>query len=219
MKITDRLRKDADHIWSRIFEHPFVVELYSGILPMDKFIPYILQDYNYLVGAIRNFSIMVSRAESVGVMKDLVEIVNLEAESEFKGYGEFLVSFGYSLEDAACIEPGPMNVAYENFLLMTSSLKTVAESLAAVLPCFWSYHEIAMLYQQKLPSNGNRVYVDWATVYVSDEYITLLNKLKGLVDSLGQDVDYQKLKEVFIQGSRYEYMYWDAVYNRDGWPV
>ncbi|MBN1635525.1 MAG: TenA family protein [Deltaproteobacteria bacterium] len=219
MKITDRLRRDADYIWRRIFEHPFVVELYSGILPMDKFIPYILEDYNYLIGAIRNFSIMVSRAESVDVMKELVEIVRLEAESEVKGYGEFLVSLGYSLEDAAQIEPGPMNVAYENFLLITSSFKTVAEALAAVLPCFWSYHEIAVFYQERLPSNPNQVYVDWASVYVSDEYVTLLNKLKGLVDSLGQNFDYQKLKEVFIQGSRYEYMYWDAVYNRDGWPV
>ena len=32
MKVTERLRKDADNVWERIIEHPFVVELYSGTL-------------------------------------------------------------------------------------------------------------------------------------------------------------------------------------------
>jgi thiaminase/transcriptional activator TenA len=49
MKVVDRLRKDANAIWKKIIEHPFVVELYKGDLPLNKFKFYILQDYQYLI--------------------------------------------------------------------------------------------------------------------------------------------------------------------------
>ena len=47
-KISARLRRDADAIWKGIIKHPFVVELYEGVLPIEKFRFYVLQDYNYL---------------------------------------------------------------------------------------------------------------------------------------------------------------------------
>ena len=37
MKTTQRLRTQAEPVWSRIMELPFVVELYDGSLPIDKF--------------------------------------------------------------------------------------------------------------------------------------------------------------------------------------
>ncbi len=219
MKTTDLLHRDAGPIWSRIMDLPFVQELYTGSLPMEKFSAYILQDYTYLVDAIRNFSLIASRASSALVMKEIVDIAHLEAVSEFRGYEEFLDRLGYTLQEAAATEPLPTNVAYRNFLLSTSALKSTAEGLAAVLPCFWSYHEIAVFHTNLLEQNPNRTYRDWAAVYVSDDYMTLLEKLKDLVDTLADQVPYERLKEVFMTASRYEYLYWRSVYDGDAWPV
>ncbi len=219
MKTTDLLHHDTGPMWSKIMELPFVQELYTGSLPMEKFIAYILQDYTYLVDAIRNFSLIASRAPSAEVMKEVVEIAHLEAMSEFRGYEEFLGELGYSLEDAAATEPLPINVAYRNFLLATSAVKSTAEGLAAVLPCFWSYHEIAVFHKDLLEQNPNRTYRDWAAVYVSDDYMTLLHKLKDLVDTLAGQVPYERLRDVFMTASRYEYLYWRSVYDGDAWPI
>lgn len=213
MKVSERLRRDADNIWKRIIEHPFVVELYAGTLPMDKFKFYVLQDYNYLVSAIRNFGIISSRADSVDAMREVIEILYLESESEFKGYEEFLGKLGCTIEDAVNVEPIPVNTSYTSFLLSTSSLKSYAESITSVLPCFWSYAEIAEFHRDKLRENGNRLYTEWASVYLSESYLKLVGKMRGLVDKAGEDFQYKKLKTTFITASRYEYMYWDAVYN------
>jgi len=219
MKISEKLRKDAGHIWEKIFEHPFVVELYRGTLPIEKFKLYVLQDYNYLVDAIKNFSIICSRADSADVVKEIVDVTHLEATSEFKGYEELLNKLGYKMEDAKSVDPLPVNVSYRSFLLATSSLRPYQESITSVLPCFWSYSEIAKYHRGKLSENRNEIYVEWASVFLSEDYLNLVDKLKNLVDTCGQDFPYERLRDIFVTASRYEYMYWDATYKMEDWPV
>jgi len=219
MKVSERLREDADDIWEKIIEHPFVVKLYGGTLPMEKFRFYILQDYNYLIASIKNFSIISSKADSIDAMREVTEILHLESVSEFKGYEEFLEKLGYTIEDATNTAPISMNVSYVSFLLSTSSLKSYAESITSVLPCFWSYAEIAEYHKDKLRKNKNKFYVDWAEVYLSESYINLVKKIRRLVDDAGEKFSYEKLKKTFITASKYEYMYWDAIYNMDTWPI
>jgi len=219
MKVSERLRKDADNIWKRIIEHPFVVELYSGVLPIDKFKFYILQDYNYLISAIKNLSIISSKADSVDAMREIIEIVHLESVSEFNGYEEFLRKLGYTIKDAANVEPIPANASYVSFLLSISLSKSYAESIVSVLPCFWSYAEIAEYHKNKLEKNRNSLYREWASVYLSNSYLDLIRKIKRLADIASRQVPYEKLKKTFITASRYEYMYWDAIYNMHTWRV
>ena len=165
MKVSDKLRIDADNIWQSIIEHPFVVELYTGSLPLDKFKFYVLQDYNYLTSAIQNFSIISSRAGQVDNVNEVLEIAYLEAISELDAYEKFIKKLGYTLEDAINVEPIQMNVSYVNFLFSTSSLKSYEEAITSVLPCFWSYAEIAEYHKNKLKTNKNKLYIEWASVY------------------------------------------------------
>ena len=219
MRISEKLRKDAGHIWEKIFEHPFVVELYSGTLPMEKFRLYVLQDYNYLVSAIKNFSIICSRADSADVVKEIADIIHLEATSEFKGYEELLNKLGYKIEDAMNVDALPMNVSYRSFLLATSSLRPYQESITSVLSCFWSYSEIAKHHRDKLSKNSNGIYVEWASVFLSEDYLNLVDRLRSLVNTFCDDYPYKKLRDIFITASRFEYMYWDSAYKMEGWPV
>jgi thiaminase/transcriptional activator TenA len=196
-----------------------VVELYKGDLPLKKFKFYILQDYHYLITAMKNFGIIASRATSVEAMREVIDILNLEAKSEFDGYKEFLERLGYTLQDASKIEPIPVSVSYSSFLLSTSSMKSFAEAITSVLPCFWSYAEIAARHGDSLRINKNQLYKDWAEVYGTDSYLSLVEKIKKLVNYAGEGFPYEKLQSVFIAASRYEYMFWDAVYHQQEWPV
>lgn len=218
MKITENLRKDANPVWRKIVEHPFVVELYEGELPIKKFKFYILQDYHYLITAMKNFGIIVSKAPSVESMKEVIEILQLEAQSEFEGYKEFLGRLGHTIQEASEMEPIPASVSYSSFLLSTSSLNTYAEAITAVLPCFWSYAEIAAHHRDKLKRNENELYKEWAGVYYTEDYLHVVEKIKTLVNEAGKENSYEKLKTVFLTASRYEFMFWDAVYRRTEWP-
>ena len=217
-KVSERLKKDADTICREIFNHPFVVELYKGTLPIEKFKFYVLQDYNYLVNNMKNLSILSARAESVEAMREMLEIAHLEATSEFESYEKLLRDLGYTIEEAIRTEPTQTNISYSSFLLATSSLKTFWEGLAATLPCFWTYAEIAEFHKDKLNESKNGLYFEWASVYLTEPYRHLVNKMKGFLDD-ASNIEYEKLKEVFITASKYEYIYWSMAYEMEEWPI
>ena len=47
---SEQLQNDAEPIWQRIFDHPFLKEIKEGTLPEETFRYYLLQDYLYLEG-------------------------------------------------------------------------------------------------------------------------------------------------------------------------
>ncbi len=214
MTISEKLREDCDGIWKELIEHPFVEELYSGTLPLEKFEFYVLQDYHYLVTAMKNFGLIASRADSMEALREVARILHLEATSEFDGYEDLLGALGRTVEDAASASPMEVTLSYGSFLIAVSSTRPFAESITSVLPCFWSYAEIASRHREALASNPNRLYVDWAGVYFSDEYLSLVDRMKKLVDEAGESYPYDKLKRVFAEASIYENMFWDAVYQK-----
>ena len=218
MSLTGRLRQSADYIWERIFQHPFVVELYTGTLPFEKFKYYVIQDYNYLVTMYKCFSLIASRAE-YELARKMLELAYIEATTEMANYEKLLDRIGLKLEDVIKMEPAPTNTAYMNFLLTTCALGSPWEGLIAILPCFWSYAEIALRHKDKLERNPNRIYVEWASVYTTKEYLDLVRELREFIDRADIKEDYNKLERLFITASKYEYMFWDMAYKMEKWPI
>jgi thiaminase len=47
----------------------------------------------------------------------------------------------------------------------------------------------------------------------------MVEKIKFLVNKAAEEFPYRKLKSVFMAASRYELMFWEAVYNKEQWPI
>lgn len=215
MRLSEKLKKDTQDIWEKIYHHPFVKELFEGSLPEYKFRNYILQDYNYLISSIKNFALLAAKADNVAVMKKLINMSHSEAYGEFKGYENFLKKLNLTIQQAENQEQVPEAVSYISFLFYTSSFKSLEEGITAVLPCYWTYNEIAKFHKKKLNHNKNAIYKEWAFYYLEDNYYTFVNKLQKLVDEIDSKFPYHKLKSAFRTSSRYEYRFWDAMYNKE----
>ena len=59
---SESLRVACDAVWDRIFAHPFLADLSSGELPVQKFRFYIAQDYRYLEAFGRAVALALGRA-------------------------------------------------------------------------------------------------------------------------------------------------------------
>ena len=218
MGLTDLLRRDVECIWTKIFNHPFVIQLYDGTLPISKFKYYIIQDYNYLISMMRCFSLIAAKADPLVSAKAL-EIALADATTELENYKKLLGKLGLSFNDVVNTDPAPTNLAYMNYLLATCALGTPLEGLVAVLPCFWSYLEIAEKLKDRLAANEVSIYREWCMTYLSSEYKNLVRDLRELVDTLWDGRNYNKYLVLFTRSSKYEYMFWDMAYREEKWPV
>lgn len=217
MMLTERLRQDADYIWRKIFEHPFVIELYDGTLPLEKFKYYIIQDYNYLIEISRCFSIISAKSDFT-IAKYALQMAYMDMTTEMDNYIILLKKLGLDFNEVVKSEPAPTNFAYMNFLVRTCSLGSPIEGLVALLPCFWTYKEIAEYHKGKLLHNTNSIYKSWANVYLSNDYENLVSMLKNIINTLSY-ADYDNLKRIFILASKYEYMFWEMAYTMERWKI
>jgi len=215
MRVTEMMRRDVGRIWSSIVEHPFVVELYEGVLPGEKFRYYLLQDYAYLNGLIRSLCIIASKSDR-DLMQRVLSLAHSEVTIEMENYRGLLSQIDLSLADARGVEPAPTNVAYANFLLSSAYSKSPLVGLAALLPCFWSYAEIAERHRERLEHNGNELYRQWALVYLADETKDLVEEIRALVDEVEDKGDAEK---AFMTASRYELMFWEMAYRLERWSI
>lgn len=217
MSCSENLRRKAEPIWSKILEHPFVVELYLGKLPLSKFEYYIIQDFNYLVTMVKVLSIVAAKAPDLDHAKIALELAYGTVTEEMANYVRLLSDLGLAIEDVLKTQPNPTNVAYMNFLIATAYSSDYWILMATLLPCFWSYEEIAETHKEKLEKNPVEMYRKWASVYLSEPYKKIVKDLRDVVDS--SDVDLERLWPGFKLATKYEYMFWTAAYGEEAWPI
>lgn len=216
MRVSEILRARAEDLWVKDLNHPFVVELYSGTLPLEKFKYYLLQDYNYLVGMVKTLSILAAKAPNLDLARVALELAYGTVTGELENYKKLLSMVGLSLLDAERIEPNPTNVAYMNFLKATAYQEGFYEGLASVLPCMWTYMDIAGAHESKLERNTVEVYRNWASTYLSEPYRNLVSVLREALDSSGRSPE--SLWPFFKLALKYEILFWEASYNMETWP-
>lgn len=215
--ITEHFRKEYDKVWEKILNHPFVVQLYSGNLPISKFKYYAIQDFNYLIGVTRILCLAASKAPSLEHARKALELAYGTVTGEMKNYIKLLNKLGIELEKVYSIEPNPTNTAYMNFLAYVGYATDFWTIMASFLPCAWTYEDIAERNKFRLEANNVEIYREWCSVYLSREYKNLVKMLRSVVDE--SPVEAKKLRPYFLTALKYEYMFWDAAYREETWPI
>ena len=213
------LREEASPIWERIFEHPFLVELAEGRLPLDKFRFYVKQDYAYLIEFARCLGLAAAKANDMDTMKALASLLEASLTVEIEMLERLCEKIDVPPSQLREAEPAPANMAYIKHLLLVAYSGTVGEIMAAMLPCMWSYQEIG---ERMEGVAEHPVYGEWSATYRSREYADLVDWFRKITDECASDSG-ESIKEMmrrhFILSSRYEYMFWDMAYRKEGWPV
>ena len=217
---TGELWHSIDGIYGEILAHPFLRGLTDDTLPEEHFRFYVLQDALYLRDYARALSLAGVRSpdESALVMFNEHSAGAITVERSL--HEGFLKDLGVTQEEAEEIEMCPTTLAYTSFLLRTTTLGDYPEVLGAVLPCYWIYWEVGKALLER--SSPNPLYQKWIETYGGEEFGVLVEAVLDLTDRTCEDLNsFQKarVREAFVVTSRYEWMFWDAAWKLERWPV
>ncbi|MDP6452356.1 MAG: thiaminase II [SAR202 cluster bacterium] len=222
MGFSDDLRRMGASMWETEHNHPFVTGIGDGTLPLDKFRYYMRQDYLFLVGYCRAISLAVAKASTVEDMGWFAKLIHETLNLEMSLHISFCEDFGISKEELLATKPSPTTVAYTNQMIQTGFSGSVGEIACVILPCAWGYCEIGQMLADRGKPDSQPLYGRWIDMYNSEEYEELVLWLRSFVDRVGADAsdeELQRMKRAFMLGSQYEYMFWDAAYRLEAWPV
>src|SRR5262249_45227635 len=115
----------------------------------------------------------------------------------------------------------PANVAYTSFMLSVAAQGGPLEIMAAILPCAWSYAEIAGRLVDVIADHP--VYRDWVGFYTTDEVLGLVRQMgqsfEGMAAGAGAPAQpRRRVAEIFTTSSRLEGAFWDMAYTLHQWP-
>ena len=221
MSFTDELREAAAGIWDAQLEHPFVRGLADGSLEEERFKRWVLQDYCYLKEFARIFAWATAKADRLDSMSWYAAVLDMTLNTEMQLHREYANRFGLLPEDLEAAPMWPTTRAYTDFLVRTAADGDMLELLAALLPCAWGYCHIGQTLAEEDPPDDQR-YADWIAQYASEEFAEATAWLRGEMDRLARGATAEKkerLTEIFVLSSRYEWMFWEMCWEGEEWPV
>ena len=221
MGFSDELRLKCAHIWDMEQRHPFVTGIGDGSLPLENFQYYMRQDYIFLVDFCRAISLTVAKTSTVEDMGWFARLLHETLNTEMALHVSFCADFGITEEELRATEASPTTLAYTNHLVQTAYSGGAGEAAAAILPCSWGYCEIGNMLASRATS-PEPLYGRWIEMYDSAEFVELADWLRGFVDRMALESGAQgmaQMERIFTRSSQFEYMFWDAAYRLEGWPV
>ncbi|MFQ6076885.1 MAG: thiaminase II, partial [Candidatus Bathyarchaeia archaeon] len=104
---SDELRRNADPIWQMIFNHPFVIEMGEGTLPIEKFKFYIKQDYPFLIEFARCLGIATAKVQDLETMRTFASLLKASLTLEMEMLEKLGSRLGVPVEEMRGTEPTP----------------------------------------------------------------------------------------------------------------
>lgn len=226
MSFTDTLHDAAGPIWQAQIEHPFVQGIGDGTLPESTFENWVRQDYLYLKEFARLFAWATAKSPELDAMSWNAGVLDLTLNTEMELHREYAARFGISEEELENETMWPTTRAYTDFLVRTAADGDRAELHAALLPCAWAYVEIGQALEEQIggqtAAERDGRYDDWIAQYASEEFAQTAARLREEMNRLAASAtatDRERLVDLFMLSSRYEWKFWEMCWEGESWPV
>ncbi len=219
-RVRGRLWGAMQGIFDRILAHPFVAGLTDGSLPREAFAHYVVQDALYLVDYARALALVGAKAPDEHAIAMFAGHARGALEVERSLHAGLFREMGITDDQVRATPATPTTLAYTSYLLRSCHQGSFAEGLAAVLPCYWIYAEVGARLLAR--SSPDPLYARWIATYGGEEFGEIVADVLALVDRVGESASAAQLAAMgahVVTTARYEWMFWDAGWRRETWPV
>ncbi|MFS0752790.1 thiaminase II [Oceanobacillus sp. 1P07AA] len=218
MRFSESLREATKESWELSLNHPFVQGIVSGDLPFETFKNYILQDIYYLKHYGKVHAFAAAHSDDFHVAAKLAEKAKKTAEAELTVHKEHAEILQITEAEIENFKPAPTAYAYTSHLYRASLSGSLAQIVAAMLPCYWLYADIGLTYNDAKPKE--KIYQNWLNTYGSDWFQESTQEMIDLLDTLAEqagEAEKEKIKAQFIIAKEYELAFWEMSYTFEIW--
>ena len=218
---TEALWRAMEPTFERILVHPFITGLADGSLPKDTFAGYLIQDHFYLEEYGRCWALLGARSDSIEDLVTLTGKIGGSLAHEQESQRELLEAMGYRQEEMlAEAEASPTCVGFGSFIKNACATRSWHDGFVSVLECPWAYWELGKVLNRR--GSSNPVYQKWIESYLAEDFEEACERLLAIWERAAGDLGPLALKSATSHARtaiRWDWMFWDAAYRCERWPV
>jgi thiaminase/transcriptional activator TenA len=130
-----------------------------------------------------------------------------------------MTGFGISREQMLRVKPSLFNSTYTANMLAVGQTGDLAEILAAVFPCAWTYCDYAGRLREQYAANlENNFYKSWIENYAGFDFAESFAWFYDAIDDMAAhktEAQRERIAEIFVSSVEFEYLFWDMAYKRE----
>lgn len=221
---SEQLRTASDRIWQGLHAHPFITELAAGTLPIDKFRFFLEQDNLYLQDYARCLAMGAAKSRNETELRYFITDLNQVVDKELPSNRELLdrVTEMGAVDRGGASGMAPANVAYTSYMRSLALHGGPLEIMASLLPCAWSYIEIATALADRV-DRDHPIYADWVGYFSLPANVEMVADMRGDFDRLVEEEvsgggRREEIERIFATSSRLEHQFWEMAYTLERWP-
>jgi len=203
-----------------IHDMDFNRALSAGTLQQDVFKYYVVQDSLYLAGYARALAAAGMQAPDSEAMLTFTGSAQEAIQVERALHASYFEKFGIDPAQVQSAEPSPTCLAYTSYMLRLAQTAGYPELVAAILPCFWVYWDVGKRIDAE--ASADNPYRAWIDTYADESFGEAVQAVIGHVDRAAEAAGADTLAamhQAFMRSTQYEWMFWDAAWRREDWPV
>jgi thiaminase/transcriptional activator TenA len=207
-------------LYRSILQMPFNHQLAHGNLKREIFLHYMMQDAHYLGVFARALAVIAAKAPTPEAQVKFAKYAHDAIVVERLLHENFFEAFGVTPDMFAAARPSPTCAAYSNFLLATAHAQAFAVGSASVLPCFQIYWEVGK-HLNRIASPENP-YQRWIDTYADESFGHSVLEVLAFTDAAhgaAAPLDRVTMRQAYLTACRYEWMFWDAAWRQERWPI
>lgn len=220
MSATGEIWETILPVHHRILEHPFLTGMTDGTLPEEAFRRYVVQDALFLVDYARALALCAARAPEAETLRMFCSHASEAIDVERDLHDRLMHDLGIEAPEIETAMLTPTALAYTSFLLSTCAVRDRHEALAAILPCYWIYHEVGA-HLAKIGSPDPR-YQQWIQTYSGEEFADAVEGARDACNRASGHLTAEQRRSArahALTAARYEWMFWDSALSFEAWPV
>lgn len=214
-----RLLVRSSNILTKIYSHPFNIQLCAGSLPKETFSFYLEQDSLYLLEFAKVLRILSARFRQ-----------GSEYSHQFIQLSENMLAEGKSLHLKAAItansnllffsenqnskrEKTKIISDYTAHLLKSATNAPITEAIASCVPCFYVYHQLGKLMAPNC--HHDNPYKSWIKSYSSPKFSSstesIITTFNELIDTVPQrSTEEEKIITSFLKSADFELQFFET---------
>lgn len=194
---------------------PFLTALEDGTLPRPWFGYYMAQDAHYLADYGRVLAAAASQTSDADELLFWARSAHSSVLVERELHARHVRDFAASPKSPTC-------TAYTSYLLSLAAGGSYPVLAAGILPCFWIYEDVGRRLKERIGDLTGHPFADWIGTYGNPEFAASTQQARAILDRLAAPADpatIAGMHAAFSTASRYEWMFWDAAWRQETWPI